>query len=74
LRGLLAESVLIVAGPCLGKVHTGIAIFEAPGEEAARRIVAREPVSSGGYIRGDLRPCKARPLRGRELTGEGRRG
>ena len=36
---LLADGVLIAAGPCLGRVNTGIAIFEAPDEETARRIV-----------------------------------
>ena len=40
LRALLADGVLIVAGPCLGQVNTGIAIFAAPDENTARRIVA----------------------------------
>ena len=66
LRGLLADGVLIVAGPCLGRVNTGIAIFEAPSEEAARRIVADEPVTGGGYMRGDLRPYRLGLLRGRD--------
>ena len=66
LRGLLADGVLIVSGPCLGKVNTGIAIFEAPDEQAARRIVAGEPVTSGGYMRGDLRPYRLGLLRGRD--------
>lgn len=66
LRGLLAEGVLIAAGPCLGAVSTGIAIFEAADEETARRIVAGEPVTSGGYMRGDLRPYRLGLLRGRD--------
>ncbi len=66
LRGLLAEGVLIAAGPCLGTVNTGIAIFEASSAEAARRIVADEPVTSGGYMRGDLRPYRLGLLRGRD--------
>jgi uncharacterized protein YciI len=66
LRGLLADGALIVAGPCLGKVNTGIAIFEAPDEETARRITASEPVTSGGYMRGDLRPYRLGLLRGRD--------
>lgn len=37
--------MLIAAGPCLGQVNTGIAIFEAPDQETARRIVAGEPVT-----------------------------
>ena len=66
LRTLLADGVLIVAGPCLGQVNTGIAIFEAPDEDTARRIVAGEPVTSGGYMRGDLRPYRLGLLRGRD--------
>ena len=66
LRTLLADGVLIVAGPCLGQVNTGIAIFEAPDEDTARGIVADEPVTSGGYMRGDLRPYRLGLLRGRD--------
>jgi hypothetical protein len=65
-RGLLAEGVLIAAGPCLGQVNTGIAIFEAPDQEAARRLVADEPVTSGGYMPSDLRPYRLGLLRGRD--------
>jgi uncharacterized protein YciI len=66
LRGLLADGALIVSGPCLGTVNTGIMIFEAPSEEVARRIVAGEPVTSAGYMRGDLRPYRLGLLRGRD--------
>jgi uncharacterized protein YciI len=66
LHGLLDDGVLILAGPCLGQVNTGIAIFEAPDEEAARRVVADEPVTSGGFMRGDLRPYRLGLLRGRD--------
>lgn len=66
LRALHADGLLVVAGPCLGQVNTGIAIFEAPDEETARRLVADEPVTSGGYMRGDLRPYRLGILRGRD--------
>ena len=66
LRDLLADGRLIAAGPCLGQVNTGIAIFEATSEEEARRIAAGEPVTGGGYMRGDLRPFRLGMLRGRE--------
>jgi uncharacterized protein YciI len=66
LRGLLADGALIAAGPCLGQVNTGIAIFEAPSEDEARRIVVGEPVTSGGFMRGDLRPYRLGLLRGRD--------
>jgi uncharacterized protein YciI len=35
LRKLLAGGLLIAAGPCLGRVSTGIAIFGAASESAA---------------------------------------
>lgn len=66
LRKLLADGVLIVSGPCLGKVNTGIVIFEAPDEDAARRTVADEPVTTGGIMRGELRPYRLGHLRGRD--------
>jgi uncharacterized protein YciI len=66
LRELLADGMLIMSGPCLGKTNTGIMIFEASDEETARHIVAGEPVTSGGYMRGDLRPYRLGLLRGRD--------
>ncbi|HEY6279469.1 MAG TPA: YciI family protein [Streptosporangiaceae bacterium] len=63
---LMADGVLIAAGPCLGRTNTGIAIFEAPSQEEAERVVAGEPVTSGGYMRGDLRPYRLGLLRGRD--------
>jgi hypothetical protein len=42
---LLAEGVIILVGPTLGPVNTGIAIFEAP-DEAAARILMNETLSS----------------------------
>jgi uncharacterized protein YciI len=66
LRSLLADGVLILAGPCLGPANTGILVFEAADEEAARRLVAEEPVSRDGHMRGDLRPFRVGVLRGRD--------
>jgi carbonic anhydrase/acetyltransferase-like protein (isoleucine patch superfamily)/uncharacterized protein YciI len=66
LRKLLADGLLVAAGPCLGQVNTGIAIIEAGSEEEAQRIVAGEPVTSGGYMRGELRPFGLGLLRGRD--------
>ena len=66
LHKLLADGVLIAAGPCLGRVNTGIAIFEASDQEEAQRIAAGEPVTSGGYMRADLRPYRLGLLRGRD--------
>jgi len=66
LQRLLAEQMMIVVGPTLGRINTGIAIFEAPDEAAARRIMEEDPVIAGGYARGELRPFRVSLLRGRD--------
>ena len=63
---LLREGVIVLVGPTLGDVNTGIAIFEAPDEVAARRIMDEDPVIAGGYARGELRPFRISLLRGRD--------
>ncbi len=65
-RRLLAEGVVILVGPTLGKVNTGIAVFEAPDEAAARRLMDEDPAISGGFARGELRPFRVSLLRGRD--------
>ena len=62
---LLREGVIVLVGPTLGQVNTGIAVFEAPDEAAARRIMEEDPVIAGGYARGELRPFRVSLLRGR---------
>lgn len=62
----LAEGTLILAGPTLGPINTGIFIFEAPDEPAARRIMKEDPVIAGGYAKGELRPFKVSIMRGRD--------
>jgi uncharacterized protein YciI len=66
LKRLLAEGTMIVVGPTLGRINTGIAIFEAPDERAARRIMEEDPVIAGGFARGELRPFQLSLLRGRD--------
>ncbi|HEY6103137.1 MAG TPA: YciI family protein [bacterium] len=63
---LLADGVIILVGPTLGSVNTGIAIFEAPDEPVARRIMEEDPVIAGGFARGELRPFRVSLLRGRD--------
>jgi len=65
LKRLHAEGTVILVGPTLGEVNTGIAIFEAPDEAAARRIMDEDPVIAGGFARGELRPMRVSLLRGR---------
>jgi uncharacterized protein YciI len=63
---LLREGVIVLVGPTLGPRNTGIAIFEAPDEETARRIMDEDPVIAGGFARGELRPFRISLLRGRD--------
>jgi uncharacterized protein YciI len=62
----LAAGVLILVGPTLGSKNTGITIFEAPDEEAARRFMDEDPVIAGGFATGELRPFRVSLLRGRD--------
>jgi uncharacterized protein YciI len=66
LQGLLASGQLILAGPTLGTINTGLCVFEAPDEQAARQIMEQDPVVRGGYCRGELRPYRVSLLRGRD--------
>ena len=66
LKRLLAEGTLILAGPTLGRINTGINVIEAPDEETARRIMESDPVVAGGYVQAELRPMRVSLLRGRE--------
>ncbi len=66
LQRLHAEGTMILVGPTLGPVNTGIAIFEAPDEDAARKIMEEDPAISSGIGRGELRPFRVSLLRGHE--------
>lgn len=63
LQQLLEDGSLIIAGPTLGRVNTGIAVFEAPDEEAAKQVMNGDPAVAGGYARGELRPFRVSLLR-----------
>jgi len=62
----MADGTLILVGPTLGRTNTGIAIFEAPDEAAARRFMEEDPVIAGGFATGELRPFRVSLMRGRE--------
>lgn len=66
LQRMLADGTLILAGPTLGRVNTGICVFEADDEAAARQVMAEDPAIAGGYARGELRPFRVSLLRGRD--------
>ena len=66
LQRLMAEGVMILVGPTLGRVNTGIAIFEAPDEDAARQLMEEDPAIASGIATGELRPFRVSLLRGRD--------
>lgn len=67
LERLLAEGTLVLAGPTLGSTNTGIAIIEAPDEQAARRLMEEDPAIASGFAAGELRPFRLSLLRGRDV-------
>ncbi len=60
----LEEGSLILAGPTLGAINTGVCVFEAPDEDAALAYMNADPTIASGMARGELRPFKAAFLRG----------
>jgi uncharacterized protein YciI len=58
LQLLLADGVLILAGPTLGEINTGVVVIEAPDEPAARRIMTEDPAIASGFASGELREFK----------------
>jgi uncharacterized protein YciI len=66
LQRRLEEGSLILAGPTLGAVNTGICVFEAADEAAARRYMAEDPTIASGFARGELRPFRAAFIRAAE--------
>jgi uncharacterized protein YciI len=56
LSELYAAGQVILVGVTQGRVNTGVAILEAPDEDAARELVAADPVTRSGLAEGDLRP------------------
>ena len=63
---MLAEGTLILVGPTLGSKNTGIVIFDAPDQAAARRVREEDPVIASGFARGELRPFRVSLMRGRD--------
>jgi len=59
----LEEGSLILAGPTLGEVNTGVCVFEAPDEDAARAYMEEDPTIASGIARGELRGFRAAYLR-----------
>ncbi len=66
LQRLTRDGVVLVAGPCTDFKGPGIVIFEAPDEEAARRIMEDDPAVKAGVFVAELHPMALSFVRGRE--------
>jgi len=66
LKRLLADGTLVLAGPTLGRINTGICVIEASDEATARAIMDADPAIAGGFARGELRGFRVSLLRGRD--------
>ena len=66
LQRLMDEGRLVLAGPTLGPINTGVAIFEADDEASARRVMESDPCVQSGFATGELRPFRVSLLRGRD--------
>ena len=66
LQQLLKAGVLIMAGPTLGPINTGIGVFVAEDEAAARKLMDEDPAIASGIATGELREFRVSLLRGRD--------
>ena len=66
IQRLHAEGTIVLVGPTLGRTNTGICVFEAPDEDAARAIMEGDPAIAEGHAEGELRPFRVSLLRGRD--------
>ncbi len=66
LARMLADGVLILAGPTYGRDNIGVAVIEAPDEDAARAIMMRDPAVTSGLMEPELREMRVGFLRGRD--------
>jgi uncharacterized protein YciI len=65
-KRMFAEGRIVAMGPTLGPHNTGICIFEAPDEDAARAFMDADPAIAEGFAKAELRPFRVSLLRGRE--------
>jgi uncharacterized protein YciI len=65
LQRRMQDGTLILAGPTTGQINTGVCVFEAPDEDAARAYMEEDPTIASGIARGELRGFRAAFLRGR---------
>ena len=55
IQRLDADGVIVLVGPTLGRHNTGICVFDAPDEAAARFVMEGDPAIAEGFAGGELR-------------------
>jgi len=66
IQRLYLEGRVVLVGPTLGRVNTGLCVFEADDEDAARALMNEDPAIAEGFATGELRPFRVSLLRGRD--------
>ncbi len=66
IQRLYLEGRIVLVGPTLGRINTGICVFEAEDEAAARRLMNEDPAIAEGFATGELRAIRVSLLRGRD--------
>jgi len=66
IKRLFDDGRIVLVGPTLGPVNTGVCIFEAEDEAAARAFMDEDPAITSGIATGELRPFRVSLLRGRD--------
>jgi uncharacterized protein len=66
IQRLFADGSIVLIGPTLGRINTGICVFEAADEAAAQAFMNDDPAIAEGIARGELRPMRVSLLRGRD--------
>ena len=66
IQRLYLEGRIVLVGPTLGRTNTGICVFEADDEDAARELMHGDPAIAEGFATGELRPFRVSLLRGRD--------
>ena len=66
IQRLYLEGRIVLVGPTLGRTNTGLCVFEADDEDAARVLMNGDPAIADGFATGELRPFRVSLLRGRD--------
>jgi uncharacterized protein YciI len=66
IQRLYLEGRIVLVGPTLGRINTGLCVFEAPDEATARALMNEDPAIAEGFATGELRPFRVSLLRGRD--------